>query len=405
MLESCLILNRWDDDFARYERVVDHRAAAVAYVTTQSHARTLPPGLAKHVEVLDTLNDEKAVFAAAHRCAATLGRIDRLIAISEFDLLTAARLRERFAIPGYQPDDILRFRDKIVMKQAVAAANLRVPRSADLDDEREVASLVAEGFPLIVKPRKGAASQGCIRIDDHKTFTRECALRRGEDAEIETFVDGPILHVDGLVAAGALLFARASAYVNTCYDFANGKPLGSILLPSDKASRPINFAQRCLRALGLHEGAFHLELIDSAQGLVFLEVGARVGGGEIPFVMRDVYGVDLVADWLRLQLGRPPETIRAQANSEELGGFLMLPEPVGCRLIEARSQLGRVEGLYAEVLPAAGYVFDGTGGYDALLGRFRYRGFERGVIERAISETLATYRYRLEAVALAERAS
>lgn len=45
-------------------------------------------------------------------------------------MLTAARLRERLGIPGMSLDAVRGFRDKQLMKDRVAAAGLRVPRSA-----------------------------------------------------------------------------------------------------------------------------------------------------------------------------------------------------------------------------------------------------------------------------------
>lgn len=125
-------------------------------------------------------------------------------------------------------------------------------------------------------------------------------------------------------------------------------------------------------------------------------VGARVGGGEIPFVCRDVYGVDLVGDWIRLELGEQPQTL--PARTREYGGFLMLPEPVGARLLQRPSLVGAIPGLYAEELPDPGHLFTGDGGYDTILGRFRfrYRCASPGAVEAAILATLDQYRCTFE---------
>ena len=56
--------------------------------------------------------------------------IDRIESNWEVMVLTAARLRERLGVPGMSLDTVRGFRDKQLMKERVAAAGLRVPRSS-----------------------------------------------------------------------------------------------------------------------------------------------------------------------------------------------------------------------------------------------------------------------------------
>ncbi len=397
MAKTCLVLNRWTDDFSHYEKIIDHHQYNVAYVTVREHAERLPPGLARHVETIETLDVRDSVIAAAMRCRSALNRIDHVVALSEFDLLLGAELRQILGVPGYKSSDVFRFRDKIAMKQSVREMGIAVPRYADLDNDAAVETLVREvGFPLIVKPRAGAASEQCNIARDTSTLGRLRRERRGKGHECEEYVDGPIYHVDGLVDNRRLLFVKASRYINTCYDFAHGKPLGSVIIDDAESEPLIQFTQRTLEALGLDRGAFHLEVIEGRHGLCFLEIGARVGGGEIPFVIHDLFGVDLIGDWLRIDLEQQPTTVESSdSEAPVLGGFLMIPEPVGSRLVARNSPIGSVNGLYDAVLPEIGHRFDGKGGYENILGRFRYRGASRQAIEAAIHRTLSLYHYEL----------
>lgn len=159
----CLVLNRWDDDCASYHRYIDHTVHRVAYITRHNAVSRLRRDSAVCIEIVDNLDEQRSVFEAAQRCCATLGGIDLLIALSEFDLILAAELRAAFNIAGHKPDEIRRFRDKTVMKDMVAAAGLRVPAFARLDDPQALESLLdTKGFPLMVKPRAGAAAKGAI---------------------------------------------------------------------------------------------------------------------------------------------------------------------------------------------------------------------------------------------------
>src|SRR5262249_44274441 len=72
--------------------------------------------------------DEDDVIARVH--AWLRGRsIDRVLANWEPLVVVAARLRERFGLPGMSVDAVRGFRDKQLMKDRVAAAGLRVPRA------------------------------------------------------------------------------------------------------------------------------------------------------------------------------------------------------------------------------------------------------------------------------------
>ncbi|WP_094782412.1 ATP-grasp domain-containing protein [Paraburkholderia ribeironis] len=394
-------MNRWSDDFAAYHRYIDHDAHDVAYLCTPEGAKALEATRIAHIEIVPDFNDPDRLRAALDACRARLDGVDRLIALSEFDLLAAAQLREAFDIPGDRPATAARFRDKTVMKRVVGAAGMRVPRFVELDGPDDAHAAVAGlRYPLVVKPRTGAASVGVHRVDSATQFDALLPRLTGSAYECEEFVEGPIYHVDGIVSGGQPLLIRASRYLNTCLDFANGKPLGSIMLqPGPSNDELLAFAQTSLRALSLTDGAFHLEVIRGGDGLYFLEIGARVGGGEIPFLFRDLYGIDLFSLWVRQQLddGTPLASqagVAAAARSAELGGFLMLPEAAGSRLVRAVVPDG-IAPLYAAITPKANHVFDGKGGYDDILGRFRYRGRSEDEIEAAIDATLERFRYEL----------
>ncbi|MEM5345618.1 biotin carboxylase [Paraburkholderia azotifigens] len=408
-----VVLNRWSDGFAAYHRYIDHAANSVAYVCTPHGSAALDASQIAHVEELSDILDEDALHRAVGACQAALGGIDRLIALSEFDLLTAARLRSSFNIHGDLPDTVVRFRDKTVMKHTVAAAGLRVPRFAPLEDVAlaEVESMHVMRFPIIVKPRTGAATIGVRRIDTRARLDMLWPTLPLVEYECEEYIEGPVYHVDGFLLNGSLVIARASRYINTRLQFAQGKPLGSVMLdPGPLNDALLEFSEACLRALALRNGPFHLEIIGGCDGFYFLEVGARVGEGEIPFLFHELYGVDLFDLWVTHQSDDATRfDAQAQAafiasTSSTRGGFLMLPAPAGKVFVDAKLPHG-IPALYEAVFPGTRHFFDGAGGYGNILARFRYRGASEDEIAAAIRATLRNFRYTLAecmAPALAE---
>src|SRR5687767_3815738 len=157
MTESILIINRWDDDFSRYDEYIDHQVHRVAYLTNPAGSQIVRRELARGLEIVPDITDVPAVIAAAHKLAREVGPFTRVLALSEFDLDTGAAVREALGTPGVTPQQVRRFKDKVVMKQAVGAAGLRAPRYLPLSGSPSSTALVAElGLPLILKPRVGA---------------------------------------------------------------------------------------------------------------------------------------------------------------------------------------------------------------------------------------------------------
>lgn len=398
--ERCLILNRWDDEFAAYHRYIDHEFHRIAYIASPTSVAPLHTEFAVHIEVVPDLNHLPSVVDAARRCRHVLGGLDRIIALSEADLEVAAELRAQFKVQGPLPSYIARFRDKTLMKQAVLDAGIRAPAFARLADVSGVEAMIRDcGFPLMLKPNVGTSSIGCHIVQSRAEFERLRAVLPLADYECEEFVNGMVLHVDGVFIRDEFAYVKPSRYINSCYDFAHGRPMASIALAEGEFANELRtFAKKCLIALNLSKSAFHLELINAADGPCFLEIGARVPGGDIPFVIRDVFGVDLVREWLRVEFEDEsayagPAIIHSDIHS--CGGWLRLPEPVGKRLAARNSLVGKITGLYQEVLPLVGHVFDGSGGYISSLGGFRYRGPDEMTVESAIMETLRSYSYVL----------
>jgi biotin carboxylase len=250
-------------------------------------------------------------------------------------------VREALGVPGQHEAEVLPARDKVLMKAAVERAGLRVPRFAPLAPALAGgAGAVAWTGRTILKPLAGASSEGVREFP-----TVEAALAAAgsadppidaDDYEIEEFVEGPIIHVDGLVAQGEPVAVLASRYVGTCLGFAEGLPLGSVQIETTPQVAAWTLA--CLRAVGIETGPFHLEAIEAADGLVFLEVGARFGGADVVDTFELATGVRMPFTQLRLLVegaeARPP--VRVPGPDERYGWFVWPGHTLGseyCRVV------------------------------------------------------------------------
>jgi biotin carboxylase len=390
-----LIINRSANEFCQFTRYIDHLQHDVAYVTVQDHVGYVPRS-ARCVEIIHKLAAPEHVWDAALVCAHALGGMDRVLTLTEIDQLTAAALREEFGASGSSLELTTRFRDKVVMKQALLQGGIRVPQYRPVSTVTEVTEFAVQlGAAVIVKPRKGVASGGCQIVDSPERAPADLLGIPMTEYEVEEYIPGPIWHADGLVVEGDLHFALASRYIGTCYEFARGNPLGTVTQVGEAADELCAFAFRCVNALGLRDGAFHLEAIKSASGFVFMEVAARVGGSYLPYLFRDVYGFDLVAEWIRLQLNEF-KADHARPGGAGVGGGLVVPEAVGSRVAARRSMIGAIPELYREMLPPVGHFFRGHGEYEDVLGTFLFVSETPRLVEEAIRRTMNEYHYTLE---------
>jgi hypothetical protein len=395
-----LVLNRFDDEFGEYHRFVPSPGHRMAYITLKRGLPILDTGNALDTVLVDDLRLE-TVRPAARRLSAEVGPFDGVVGLSERDVLTAAHLRVELGLPGWKPDFVRGFRDKPRMKEIISAADLPAPRFLPLDSSSTAGHVVEElGLPVILKPRDEAGSKGVLLAHSAGELARAMAGIEPARFECEEFVAGDIYHVDGIRRGGTFHFVSASLYLNTCLDFTMGIPLGSVLLdPGDRREQVVTFAESCLKALGLHDGPFHLEVFGRPTGeLVFLEIGLRPGGAEVPFIHRDLFGIDLMGEAFRATLGLPPLTPREELRDEGCGGWVSVPEPgpLPCRVVSRTSMLGSVSGVYAEVIPDVGTEFTGKGGYDHIGGRFRLRGPDHETVRRAAREVMRRYKVTAE---------
>ncbi|WP_130797014.1 ATP-grasp domain-containing protein [Streptomyces otsuchiensis] len=392
-----LVLHRWRDRHADYAAYLDHATHRVSYVTTAPGRESVPATAAAvtTVSATDALDEVRAAVNAAAR---RLGPVTRLVALNEGDLDTAAALRAELGLPGQRPEALRRFRDKLTMVTVAAGAGLAVPAHADASGPGVVADFARRhGWPAVLKPRRGTASRGVTVLRDPRDVP-DAATFDAEPLIVQSYVADPVMHIDGLWTGRRLGPWRASRYLNTCRGFAQGEFLGSVEIDDPGLLGALEeFTRRCAFALGGGQPwVFHLEaFVGRARGgtprITFLEAGARVGGGEIPFVWREVHGTDLMGAAAAIQLGRRPALASPPAG--DTAGWLLLPVPVPppCRVVSVRVGAQETHGPYARVIAAPGAVIPRIGGYEHVAARFRFRGSSSQEVEAAVMKTAASF--------------
>ncbi|MEY9941983.1 acetyl-CoA carboxylase biotin carboxylase subunit family protein [Streptacidiphilus sp. MAP5-3] len=282
-----------------YRLGIDHAEHEVTYIGHPHRMADLPADLpARRIE-LDAHED---LVGGVTRRTSPADGYQKVLSLSEFGILQAWQVRQHLGLDGPSLRQLERVRDKVAMKEALAESGIRYPRFVAAPPP--CGPLPWSGR-TVVKPRQGASSEG-VTIHDtaREALVAYRRLENPKDYQLEEYVEGAILHADGLVGEGRLLELVVSRYVNRPVDFAAGEPLGSYQLPQDE--RHFAFAAQVVEALEIAEGAIHLEMFETEQGeLVFLEVANRMGGAGVLQAHLGHTGVHLPAHEIAIRLGLP----------------------------------------------------------------------------------------------------
>jgi biotin carboxylase len=275
-------------------------------LTTPYHGvDDLDPDQYPNVAVCE-LREPEELLAAARWMIRENG-IGAITAPHEKYLVLAAQLRTEFGMPGLQHENAILFRDKVKMKEALAAADVRIPEFTFLDDIDQLSRQDWSTGSKIIKSRFGVGGQHVYHVDSLEAARVVWkAVDPGPGQfEIEEFIDGVMYHVDSLVADGKTIFTTASRYLAKPADFALGGMFGSVTVRNGALlDRIIDFNSRALTILGMTQGATHLELFHQPNNeLVFCEVAARPGGAGIDRALDLCFDINMVEGAIRLESG------------------------------------------------------------------------------------------------------
>src|SRR5688572_24622993 len=113
-----------------------------------------------HYEQVQNVTSEKQLLDAVRRIQ-RLAHVDRLEAVVEAHVMTAAKAREAAGIPGTSVRTAFLCRDKPAMKEVLRAGGIPCAASTGASSMDEVRAFVEQvGYPVILKPRDGAGASG-----------------------------------------------------------------------------------------------------------------------------------------------------------------------------------------------------------------------------------------------------
>jgi biotin carboxylase len=271
-------------------------------------------------------------------------RIDRIVALDDFDVETGAMLREHLQLPGFGRTTARRYRDKLAMRTEARGIGIPVPEFTALFTDDVVNEWVERvPAPWVLKPRSSAAAIGIRKVSGRDDLWRalDAAGEQRSHCVLEQFVRGDVYHVDSIVWGGDVVFAVAFKYGRPPMEIAHE---GGIFITrrladdSDEGRALLACNRRLQSGFGLRQGVSHTEFIapirnpqsgirnpESAtrNDVVFLETSARVGGAFIVDTIEAATGLNLWTEWARIEIAGERGEYAVPAHRSEYAGIVL----------------------------------------------------------------------------------
>ena len=288
-----------------------------------------------HADTLDKLED----FLKANP-------VDGVVTFWEDDVPLAAAICEKFKLPGNSREAALNARNKVRTRQALDAAGLQkynppfLPVRSSVELEKFTRKI---GFPCVLKPAWGAQSEFVVRVNDWAEAKNafeylqsnvgpkfDPIYHYGTEILCEGLIEGAEVDMDILLQDGEMRFYAFTDNFPTREPFfvETGDAMPSRHEQED-LDRVLALARATCRALGLTQGALHLEAKIAADGPKLIEVNARMGGDYIHDWVKTVWGVDLIEESLRIASGLPSRPKKLPEPALHLVGQYLIPQSSG----------------------------------------------------------------------------
>ena len=257
--------------------------------------------------------------------------IDCIVALDDYDVWTAANLREHLRIPGMGDTTVRHFRDKLAMRLQAQEHNIAVPDFVHVLNHYKI----GEYFnrvppPWVLKPRAEASTIGIAKINTPDEFWSQIDTLGDRQSFylLERYIPGEVYHVDSLVIDREIVFAEAHQYGKPPFNvYHEGGIFTTRTIPRGSGDEVTlkELNRQIISAFGLVQGATHTEFIKGHDDgrFYFLETAARVGGANIAELIEAATGINLWREWARIELTPQHGTYQLPQPQQNYAGVIV----------------------------------------------------------------------------------
>ncbi len=287
------------------------------------------------------------IVAAAREWHA-IEHFDGVLSFSESAVIAVAAVADALGLPGIGTEVARTSRNKLLMRQAHERGDVARPHFRLAQDLPAALGAAAEfGYPVIIKPTLGAASNFVFRVDDpgqmRLRFPQVAAGMQqmswfvmepdGVDhgphgVLVESFLDGPeylteALAWDGEVFLGSIV-DRVTVEGATFDDDVHHAPTS---LDPGQIAAVHQLITAAARAQGIRRSVMHAEVRYHQGRPHMLEIAVRPGGGGLDYFARISAGYSPIRVMMDVACGRAPGVSHYHPTDVHTAGLCLISEP------------------------------------------------------------------------------
>jgi len=268
------------------------RSGARVHGIGHSTREQLSPELARALESYARARSvlEGSDLARIAREIAPKSGFARVETIDEPAVVSAAHVRSVLGLPGTTVEAAILSRDKAAMKARLRSRDIPCAASERVEDDATARTFAErEGYPVVLKPVDGFGTLETFRCEN--SIELERALLRSKPSKdrpgvVEEFIEGHEGFLDAVVVDGRVVHDFVGHYYPSCLEALQDRAIRPKIACTNRMDssgyvelRAVN--QRVIEALGIRDGATHMEWFFGPKGLKVSEIGARPAGERI----------------------------------------------------------------------------------------------------------------------------
>jgi len=290
------------------------------------------------------LNNYSKCFAVVEDFVRKGNKIDGVLTFWEECVVLVSKLAENYHLPGIPSKVSKIVKNKYLFRLDCFKKNIPAPASRLLVNKRDL-DFVKKNFifPIIVKPVYGASSAFVIKIERveelekgynyvKKNVHSFVLAPEWESLEIvaEEYITGKEVDIDVLVQNSEIKYLVINDNKKTKEPFFVELGQWSPSVLPNKALEVLHkMALESLAKLGVSNGCVHFEAKYGRNGAVPIEINLRMGGGHVYLFSKNVWGVDLVENAVKIALGVSVKINKPNKPYKYLVGGQLLPRKTG----------------------------------------------------------------------------
>jgi len=340
--------------------------------------------------------------------------IDGVVTFWDECTLLTARIAEEFQFVSIPLAVAEKIKNKYLFRDSCKHFGIPSPRHQLISRPEEFTDVdAAWRFPLVIKPVYGASSAFVVKVENKDELEKAFVSIKDNihsyelapewktwEVFVEEYIGGDEVDIDLLLQDGAIKYSSITDNNKTNEPFfvETGETCPS-MLPVARQRELLDMSKKTLRAFGVKNGCFHFEAKSTCEGAVPIEINMRMGGGDVYLYSREVWGVDLIENAVKIALGIPVRIEKPEQPFAYLVALQFLPERSGVlkELIvdERLKQKNYFVELYFQKNIGDTFLAP-PDGYDSCLGWLTVKGATFEEARKNLSEGITYVRYSME---------